>query len=228
MSQPLIQPHKKLFIDKQVQRVEETHEFIKGSDVGFDIDEIKATPTEELKTIRRSIFEYLKSTKQKKRNANFKEAFLRINEELEERKRVPSNVKYNEAMISLGVCPEKRIDYINKKRHLANKELFNDDNKKIEIDVPIFLNDNVKEDNKDKKEYESDEDNKKIYKNFFSFMSNSDFDLGEEDYSTFKIKKADPVEQAMKNFEIKKQIFGEPLKEEPLFSLESDSENDKF
>ena len=152
MSQPLIQPHKKLFIDKQVQRVEETHEFIKGSDVGFDIDEIKATPTEELKTIRRSIFEYLKSTKQKKRNANFKEAFLRINEELEERKRVPSNVKYNEAMISLGVCPEKRIDYINKKRHLANKELFNDDKKKIEIDVPIFLNDNVKEDNKDKKE----------------------------------------------------------------------------
>ena len=80
MSQPLIQPHKKLFIDKQVQRVEETHEFIKGSDVGFDIDEIKATPTEELKTIRRSIFEYLKSTKQKKRNANFKEAFLQLND----------------------------------------------------------------------------------------------------------------------------------------------------
>lgn len=108
--------------------------FFKGSEVGYDIDEIKATSTQELKNIRASIYTYLISTNQKKRNANFKELFLRINEKLKERQLSISNVIYKEAMLSLGVSKES--SFIGKKRF----------NESSSVTIPPFLNDydNVK------------------------------------------------------------------------------------
>ena len=90
--------------------------FVKGSDVGFGKNEIKLIPTEELKHIRFSVYEYLTSTKLKKRNANFKLVYTRITEELEEREKVPSNKVYTEAMKTLGVHPDKELQFTKRKR----------------------------------------------------------------------------------------------------------------
>jgi len=64
-------------------------EFEKGTDIGFQMDEIKKTSTEDLMILRSSIVSYLKSKKLKKRNSNYMGVFLRINQELSLRKRIP-------------------------------------------------------------------------------------------------------------------------------------------
>jgi hypothetical protein len=58
----------------------------KGTEVGFDFNEIKLTTSEDLYNLRKSILLYLKSKKLKKRNGNFMEVFQRINLELRRRK----------------------------------------------------------------------------------------------------------------------------------------------
>jgi hypothetical protein len=60
--------------------------FEKGTEVGFNKEEIKKTATEDLLALRKSVLAYLKSKKLKKRNANFMEVYQRINKELKERK----------------------------------------------------------------------------------------------------------------------------------------------
>jgi hypothetical protein len=60
--------------------------FEKGTEVGFNKEEIKKTGTEDLLALRKSVLAYLKSKKLKKRNANFMEVYQRINQELKERK----------------------------------------------------------------------------------------------------------------------------------------------
>lgn len=64
-------------------------EFEKGTDIGFQMEEIKNTSTEDLLIIRSSILSYLKSKKLKKRNANYMGVFFRINQELSLRKKIP-------------------------------------------------------------------------------------------------------------------------------------------
>ena len=51
--------------------------------------------------IRKSIDSYLKSTKQKKRNAKFKGLYIRIGKELRQRQREPSH--FTEALAALGM-----------------------------------------------------------------------------------------------------------------------------
>jgi hypothetical protein len=59
--------------------------FDRNSFIGFEQEEIDQTETEDLLTIRRAVYGYLKSKKLKKRNANFMEVFCRINRELKKR-----------------------------------------------------------------------------------------------------------------------------------------------
>jgi len=59
--------------------------FDRNSFIGFRQEEIDQTETEDLLTIRRAVYGYLKSKKLKKRNANFMEVFCRINREIKKR-----------------------------------------------------------------------------------------------------------------------------------------------
>lgn len=67
--------------------------FDRNTFIGFDKEEIKNTPTNDLLTIRRAVYDYLKSTKLKKRNANFIDVFRRMTEELQERNVLPKRDK---------------------------------------------------------------------------------------------------------------------------------------
>lgn len=59
--------------------------FGKGTDIGFQTEEIKKTSTEDLIILRSSIVCYLQSKKLKKRNANYMIVLIRINKELKQR-----------------------------------------------------------------------------------------------------------------------------------------------
>lgn len=59
--------------------------FDRNTFIGFDEKEINKTSTEDLLLLRRPVYAYIKSTKLKKRNANFIEVFKRINRELARR-----------------------------------------------------------------------------------------------------------------------------------------------
>lgn len=187
--------------------------FIKGSDVGYDLDEIKATSTQELKNIRASIYTYLLSTNQKKRNANFKELFLRINEELKARQHSISNVIYKEAMLSLGVS--KETSFISQKRFRDN----------LAVAIPPFLNDYTKEKIKKEEEEKVDKENidiaiQKVYSNISKHKC---FDFTEEDVYSYKVKKENTLDKFANMFEIKQHVLDDSL-EEPLFTLDSDDE----
>jgi hypothetical protein len=60
--------------------------FDRNSFIGFDKEEIEKSSTTDLLMIRKPVLEYLRSTKLKKRNANFMDVFKRINKELRARK----------------------------------------------------------------------------------------------------------------------------------------------
>jgi hypothetical protein len=70
-------------------------EFIKIFNNEFDIDEVKYTSTEDLLMVRKSIYLYLKTTRQKNGNAKYKNIFLRVNQELKERKYLPKKKEIN-------------------------------------------------------------------------------------------------------------------------------------
>lgn len=57
-----------------------------NTDIGYSKDEIKATSTEDLLTLRGAILSYLKSATLKRRNPNYLKVFKRINKELLKRK----------------------------------------------------------------------------------------------------------------------------------------------
>ncbi len=59
--------------------------FDRNTFIGFDQYEIENTSTPDLLMIRKPVYQYLKSTKLKKRNANFIDVFKRINKELRDR-----------------------------------------------------------------------------------------------------------------------------------------------
>ena len=63
--------------------------FDRNTFIGFDQEEILKSETEDLLTIRRAVYGYLKSTKLKKRNANFMAVFHRLNKELVGRGAIP-------------------------------------------------------------------------------------------------------------------------------------------
>ena len=59
---------------------------IKGSNVGYDLTEIKNVPTPDLKNILNLIYSYFtKRSRQKTKNSNFRDLYLRVKKELKER-----------------------------------------------------------------------------------------------------------------------------------------------
>ena len=226
MIMPQQKPPTKMFMARTFITYRSFREFKRGSDVGLDIDELKTISTDELKNIRQSIYEYLVSTKLKKGNANFKEAFLRITKELEDRKKappIPLEEKENKAKTKQG----KKREFLKKKRQHPIKEIIEEKKEPIKLDIPRFLNDepHSSENPEEIKDNEQEDYNKKVYKSFFTFSSGLDLELKEDDDdSEFKIKKTDPIEMALKIFDIKQKIYGQPIQEEPMFSLESDKE----
>jgi hypothetical protein len=67
---------------------------VKGTNVGYEISEIKNTSTQDLKNILNLITNYFnKKTRQKTHNSNFKNLYLRIKKELKERKDIEIKLK---------------------------------------------------------------------------------------------------------------------------------------
>ena len=56
-----------------------------NTDIGYNHEELKATPTDDLLVLRKAIFAYLKSPNLKKRNPNYLKLFRRLNEERKSR-----------------------------------------------------------------------------------------------------------------------------------------------
>lgn len=226
MIMPQQKPPTKMIMPRTFITYRNFREFKRGSDVGLELDELKTISTDELKNIRRSIYEYLVSRKLKKGNANFKEAFLRITKELEDRKKTPP-FSPNEKEIITKAKKGKKVELLKKKRQPPTKETIEEKKDPIKFDVPGFLNDepHSSENLEERKENEQEDYNKKLYKSFFTFTSGLGLELKEsDDDSEFKIKKTDPIEMALKIFDIKQKIYGQPIQEEPMFSLESDNE----
>lgn len=118
--------------------------FIKGTDIGFDKDEIKKTSTEDLLTLRKSILVYLKSTKLKKRNANFMDAYQRINDELKERKETAlrkENCFYGYVKVELEQKTNSSTHDSCSNEDNTKKSLLKRKTSGIEIEIPSFLND---------------------------------------------------------------------------------------
>jgi hypothetical protein len=134
---------------------------IKGTDIGFQKEEICRTSTEDLLNLRKSILIYLKSKKLKKRNGNFAEVYKRINEELKDRKEGKKSVVKEEKTIQKAEeleteedssikkteCSNSDISEIEKKNEIEdlnfNREvdLLGKKRKGDEISFPSFLND---------------------------------------------------------------------------------------
>jgi hypothetical protein len=122
----------------------------KGTEVGFNKDEIIKTTTEDLLTLRKSIVLYLKSKKLKKRNANFMEVYTRINEELKMRKII--NKKEEESVnfgfIKAEISPQLRKlssaeSSIDKEELLPEGKVLlqRKHSMALEVEIPSFLND---------------------------------------------------------------------------------------
>lgn len=138
--------------------------FEKGTEVGFNKEEIKKTPTDDLLALRKSVLLYLKSKKLKKRNANFMEVYQRINEELKERK---SQTKKEEESKNLGFVKVIQSQWTSGSNSETNSEtdqesrafLKRKHSMNIQVEIPAFLNDKKqKNDSIAKKEEEKPSD----------------------------------------------------------------------
>jgi hypothetical protein len=139
--------------------------FDRNSFIGFDQDEIENTTNDDLLTIKRAIYKYLKSTKLKKRNANFMEVFYRINKEIKKRK-----LSYKKGWVSLKKIVPCSIDLIGKTPSTTSDGSVSSENEerkifevihkkylpypiyiqKLNVDIPNFLNDKVTNQTKNK------------------------------------------------------------------------------
>ena len=124
--------------------------FEKGSEVGFNKEEIIKTSTEDLLALRKSVLLYIKSKKLKKRNANFKDVYQRINQELNERKHL---TKKEEESINQGFV---KVVHTESRRSMSTSELTSAKEDSlveaqhflkrkhslaIEVEIPSFFND---------------------------------------------------------------------------------------
>jgi hypothetical protein len=67
--------------------------FIRGTDLGFDKDEIKTQSTDDLVLLKKSILSYIHSKRLKKKNHSFVQIYKRIKQELNLREGLPVEVK---------------------------------------------------------------------------------------------------------------------------------------
>lgn len=113
--------------------------FDRNTFIGFDQEEINNLSTQELLVLRSVMQDYLNSTKLKKRNANFKEAYVRITVELKRRKQDRSReFLENSTNESTGsIATEDYGDKNVSKQKLLGRKL----KPKLQLEVPDFLND---------------------------------------------------------------------------------------
>ncbi len=68
-------------------KIKKVPKLVKGTDIGYEIAEIKSLPINDLKNILEEIeFYFNKNTRQKHHNINFKNLYFRIKNELKERR----------------------------------------------------------------------------------------------------------------------------------------------
>ena len=68
-------------------KIKKVPKLVKGTDIGYEISEIKTLPISDLKNILEEIeFYFNKNTRQKLHNINFKNLYFRIKNELKERR----------------------------------------------------------------------------------------------------------------------------------------------
>jgi hypothetical protein len=128
----------------------------KGTDIGFNLEEIKNTLTEDLLTLRQSVFQYLRSKKLKKRNANFMNVFIRINVELKARNVIIPSKNADEkqaGFVKVEISPKRTMSAsglpgllnYNPEAAITTTETFLkrklSTNAAIEVEIPSFLND---------------------------------------------------------------------------------------
>lgn len=132
--------------------------FDRNTFIGFDHEEIEKTSTNDLLTIRRAVYDYLKSTKLKKRNANFIDVFRRMTEELQKRNVLPKRdkkrqnrqgkeklfrlIKKNETThLSDSSTSKETTSQINSVK--SEKNCFLNKKMRINVEIPSFFNDKV-------------------------------------------------------------------------------------
>ena len=123
-------------------------------------------------------------------------------------------------MKTLGVHPDKELQFTKRKRLSITRKI--DKGTDLFIIPKFFKDENCKvhQEKKLKKiEYKQQPEESNIFYKSFLFTPKYDLELEEEDYSIYKV--TDPIEMAMNNFAIKQKIFGEPLNESNLFSLDN-------
>lgn len=122
-------------------------------------------------------------------------------------------------MKTLRVHPDKEPQFTKRKRLNITRKI--DKGTDLFIIPKIFNDENCKVHQKKMKriEYKQQPEESNISYKSFLFTPKYDLELEEEDYSIYKV--TDPIEMAMNNFAIKQKIFGEPLNESNLFSLDN-------
>jgi hypothetical protein len=123
--------------------------FVRNTFIGFDEKEIKQTSTEELFIIRKAVSGYLSSKKLKRRNANFKEVYGRINQELRSRgvipKRAPLHLttkKTKKMFATIKSQPStKSVSASSSDENFEKK--FLGKKSKIDFQIPEFLQDKI-------------------------------------------------------------------------------------
>ena len=112
--------------------------FVTSTFIGFDQKEIGKSSYDDLLYIRRVIYSYLTNPKLKKRNVDFKKAFVRINKELKQRRKnkpeSKTKIKYDNQNVETDECSS---DVSNSQKVLP----FRESNYFSGIQFPDFLND---------------------------------------------------------------------------------------
>lgn len=115
-------------------------DFTRNTFIGYGQKEVEYMSTQDLMAVRTAIDEYLHTKRLKVRNANYLEAFNRINEELQ-RRSDPISELWNEAR---SLTTENSSDDTSSTQLIGKKSRRKTPFKRLEINVPSFLNDKPK------------------------------------------------------------------------------------
>lgn len=113
-----------------------TNTIIKGTDIGYDKDEIKNTSTEDLITLRKSIIGYITSKKLKKKNQKFIDVYVRVTAELKNRK-IKTDLRNNQVKTNRRGPGHEVKKEETEGVFLKRKMSFNS----LELEIPSFLHD---------------------------------------------------------------------------------------
>merc|ERR1712032_102915 len=124
-----------------------------NTDIGYNHEELQATPSDDLLVLRRAIYAYLKSPNLKKRNPNYLKLFRRLNEELKNRNLTEKDEftmnknKFEKIFLPSGI--KTKLSSNNHKYENSNdllkKKRQNEIEKQQNLSIPEFLQDKSKE-----------------------------------------------------------------------------------